>query len=416
MNLYYLMQHVSYHLHTIVKRYPVSADTIWMPAHTFCARPDFRDEILNSYALQNLLEKVYASGSLRLGPPLLFSVGSRFSYAWVPALENSFLIGPVRFQLPVHLQYQTDSTPCPPTWPEKVSICSFQDFTDNVLLLYNLFRNQVLTYDELITFNCITPQTYPKIQSDFSNLIFTNRELSQSHNPYDQELREQGSIENGDLELLRKSLAEDYTGQIGRLAKDELRNMKNCAIVVEALSSRSAIRGGIHPELAFSLCDIHIRKIEELHDTIMVRTMMRQFEFEYTQMVNEQKNAKKGQHKTVQNHHVNQCKNYIFKHLHEKLLTRDIAKALNLNANYLSELFRRCEGMTLSEFICQEKIKLAKNLLIYSPYTYSEIAAYLGFSSQSHLGKQFKRYTNMTLHQYREYYGIKEFHDDPAGE
>ena len=100
-----------------------------------------------------------------------------------------------------------------------------------------------------------------------------------------------------------------------------------------------------------------------------------------------------------------QSKDYIFKHLHEKIRIQDIAEYLHLNANYLSELFRQCENVTLTDFILQEKVKLTRNLLAYSPYSYIEIATYLGFSSQSHLGKVFKKYTGMTLRQYREKYG-----------
>ena len=76
---------------------------------------------------------------------------------------------------------------------------------------------------------------------------------------------------------------------------------------------------------------------------------------------------------------VEQSKDYIFKHLHE--------------------------NVTLTDFILQEKVKLTRNLLACSPYSYIEIATYLGFSSQSHLGKVFKKYTGMTLRQYRGKYG-----------
>ena len=80
------------------------------------------------------------------------------------------------------------------------------------------------------------------------------------------------------------------------------------------------------------------------------------------------------------------------------------AEYLHLNANYLSELFKKYENITLTDFILKEKVKLARNLLSYSPYSYIEIATYLGFSSQSHLGKVFKKYTGMTMRQYREKY------------
>ena len=45
---------------------------------------------------------------------------------------------------------------------------------------------------------------------------------------------------------------------------------------------------------------------------------------------------------------------------------------------------------------------------MYSKYSYSEIAAYLGFSSQSHLGRYFKKEVNMTMKQFRAAYGVKK--------
>lgn len=104
---------------------------------------------------------------------------------------------------------------------------------------------------------------------------------------------------------------------------------------------------------------------------------------------------------------VKKCKDYIFTHLHGKLTLTRIADALSLNASYLSSLFHRSEGISITEFIRNEKINLAQNLLMYSDYSYSEIAAYLGFASQSHLGTQFRKTVGMTLREYREIYGKK---------
>ena len=106
---------------------------------------------------------------------------------------------------------------------------------------------------------------------------------------------------------------------------------------------------------------------------------------------------------------VRQCKDYIFSHLHEKLCIRDIARELGMNANYLSECFKQYEGISMKNFILQEKIRLAKNLLIHTQDSYITIAESLSFSSQSHLGKEFKKETGFTLRQYREMYGIKDF-------
>lgn len=199
----------------------------------------------------------------------------------------------------------------------------------------------------------------PDIMKKYSALVFERQELSQPHNPYDQEIRECASIENGDMEMFRKSISENYTGKLGTLSKNELRNAKNLSIVLITLSSRAAIRGGLLPEIAFSMSDVFIQKIEEMTEPEATINMTRQFQMEYVKMVAEihhqnQISENSSPRKSIW---IDQCKDYIFKHL-----------------------------------------------LAYSPYSYIEIAAYLGFSSQSHLGKIFKKYTGMTLRQYREKY------------
>lgn len=255
---------------------------------------------------------------------------------------------------------------------------------------------------------------YPAISEDilkqFSDLLFTNREQGIAHNPYDQELREMTSIEQGDSDTLRQSLDEDYPGKIGRLAKDDLRNAKNLAIVNITLSCRAAIRGGVMPEIAFSLSDTLIQKIEECSREDTVRELMTALKYQYAYMVSEIKSTKENDSIQHENYHVKKCKDYIITHLHGKLSLSQIAEVLSLNASYLSDLFRRCEGISVTEYIRKHKINQVQNLLIYSDYSYSEIASYLGFASQSHLGKQFKKATGMTLREYREEYGTSFSH------
>ena len=92
--------------------------------------------------------------------------------------------------------------------------------------------------------NSVDKKTDEKLRESFSQLVFTNREYGKVHNPYDQELREFSSIESGDLAQLKRSLSEDYPGEIGTLSEDPLRHAKNRGIVVVTLASRAAMRGG----------------------------------------------------------------------------------------------------------------------------------------------------------------------------
>ncbi|MGM9597252.1 MAG: helix-turn-helix domain-containing protein [Eubacteriales bacterium] len=50
----------------------------------------------------------------------------------------------------------------------------------------------------------------------------------------------------------------------------------------------------------------------------------------------------------------------------------------------------------------KEKTEEAKRLLRYTDKTSVAISAYLGFSSQSHFSKVFKKYTGKTPNEYRD--------------
>lgn len=409
-NYQYLMKHISYHLHTIVRQYiPDSGLT-----ESYCARVSFSDvfradEIFDIFShIQDSFEN--ASGTLYNPPsPVILSVNDRFVYTIIPAADRCFIVGPVRLSAPVSFRHTYSITAVSPQWTDSVPVCEFDSLTDDILLTYNLCHKEELSQETLLMENCIDTRTDEKLQESFSKLVFENREYGKIHNPYDQELREFSSIESGDLEQLKRSLDEDYTGEVGLLADQPLRNAKNRAIVVVTLASRAAMRGGVVPEAAYSLSDSYIQKIEKCRDIPAVFHLFYAAEYEYARMVKELNEQKEGILVKDKNPHINKCKDYIFSHLHGKLSVQDIADALGLNAGYLSELFHACEKITLTEYIRREKINLAKNLLIYSRYSYSEISTYLGFSSQSHLGKYFKAATGMTMRQYRSVYGVKEF-------
>ncbi|HAH62725.1 MAG TPA: hypothetical protein DCL73_11585 [Treponema sp.] len=250
------------------------------------------------------------------------------------------------------------------------------------------------------------------VQKRFSKLMFTNQENGIFHNPYDEEQREFNAVEQGDVAQLRKSIEENYNGKIGTLARDPLRNAKNLAIVVITLASRAAMRGGLEPEIAYSLSDSYILKVEELHTVDSLEHLMRHSEYQYAQMVHEVRERRKEQPERIQNGHTNpkvdECRSYIVSHLHDKLTVGGIADKLRMNANYLSELFIAQEQITISDFIVQERIRVARDLLLYSEYSCGDIAGYLCFTSQSYFGQRFRELTGMTPKTYRNKFGRKE--------
>ncbi len=79
-----------------------------------------------------------------------------------------------------------------------------------------------------------------------------------------------------------------------------------------------------------------------------------------------------------------------------------MARELFLSRTYLSAKFKKETGMTLTDFILNEKTEEAKRLLRYSDKTASAISNYLGFSSHSHFVRVFRKYAGMTPNEYQE--------------
>ena len=394
-----LLQYLSKKMHTHAYKLTIDGEITF----SCCKVLAFQDTyIKDKDFLDFLLE------SLPQGIPCLRSIRQKNIYGIVTGHNAIYIVGPVSFASPVYLNCDYNELILEEEIEKYVPQVNPDDYLEDILFLNHMITGVESTTEQIIETNCLNHDHEGKVQKHFNDILFENHENNVHHNPYDQEMREFGSIENGDLIQLEKSLQEDYDGTIGTLAKDPLRNLKNLGIVLVTLASRAAIRGGLSPEISFSLSDSYIQQIEECKDLALVAPLAHKAEFQYAEMVHEIKEKQKGILKKQKNPRINKCKDFIFSHLHDRITLEDLAVEADCNPNYLSQLFKECEGISISGYILQEKINRAKNLLIYSDYSYIEIATYLGFSSQSHLGTQFKKHTGYTLRQYREIYGRKE--------
>jgi AraC-like DNA-binding protein len=73
-----------------------------------------------------------------------------------------------------------------------------------------------------------------------------------------------------------------------------------------------------------------------------------------------------------------------------------IGAALHHDYSALSRLFSETEGITIEQYIINQKIERVKELMIYDERSLSQIAFDLGYSSTAHLSAQFKKVTGMT--------------------
>ena len=282
--------------------------------------------------------------------------------------------------------------------PYRVTRVTLDFFCETLLLLYEHLTDRTMNVNELYLQCFGGKELERQMQGRLLEVFYDLRETNTVHNPYSQELREQESIRTGDLEGLYRAFQESYTGRIGTLSRDPVRHAKNLAIVLITLASRSAMAGGLLPEVAYTMSDAFIQQVEELSSIGEVSALCRQAEIEYCAAV--AKRSVSGSSNPL----IDRCKKLIAEHLHERLSVKELAARLDITSDYLSRLFLQDEGTKLTEYILQRKIDVAKNQLIYTDNSYEAIAHALGFTSQSHFGQVFKKYTGMTPHRYRETY------------
>ena len=95
-------------------------------------------------------------------------------------------------------------------------------------------------------------------------------------------------------------------------------------------------------------------------------------------------------------------KKYVRAHLGGDLSLSALAGILHVNASYLSRLFSRGCGQTLTEYVTDERMRAACALLRDTQWQIQEIAARVGFDSASYFTNVFRRRLGISPQKYRE--------------
>ena len=95
---------------------------------------------------------------------------------------------------------------------------------------------------------------------------------------------------------------------------------------------------------------------------------------------------------------------YIRQHIYqpEDLTIEHLASTFNYAPAYISLFFKKQTGESLKQYIIRHKIKLIEARLLYSQLTLTEIADEFGYTDESHLCKQFRKYTGTTPTAFRK--------------
>ena len=173
-----------------------------------------------------------------------------------------------------------------------------------------------------------------------------------------------------------------------------LRNAQNYCIVLNTQLRHALEESGVHPYRVDKLSNQIGLEIEQLKSTKQLADFFIQVIRRYCRLVQEHNypNLKPLTNLAV---------TYIKEHLADNLTVKDTAKALTVNANYLSTLFHRDMGMTFIDFVNRERTKQAAALLKHTNLQIQQIASTVGYNNTSYFAKQFLRFQHTSPSHYR---------------
>ena len=99
---------------------------------------------------------------------------------------------------------------------------------------------------------------------------------------------------------------------------------------------------------------------------------------------------------------IEKVKGYVALNLGKDLTRNDIASQVYLSPNYLTRIFKEKTGVTIMEYIINERLNLAKQLLRASNLPISSVAEQVSYTNFSHFSLMFRKYTGMSPNDYRK--------------
>lgn len=183
---------------------------------------------------------------------------------------------------------------------------------------------------------------------------------------------------------------------VGCLSENPLTNLKYHFVITAAMIARFCTEGGMSMDEAFSLSDFYIRKMDRCRNIANIVLLHDQMSLDYAGRMRRLKKQ------AASSQQVSEAIDYIYVHIQERITVNDLADAIGISPTYLSRIFKQETGISVSEYIRQRKLDLAKNLLRFSDYDLVDIANRLAYSSQSHFIQHFRSQVGMTPKAYRD--------------
>ena len=179
-----------------------------------------------------------------------------------------------------------------------------------------------------------------------------------------------------------------------RVPGNELRSYKNFLLSHNTLYSYSAEKGGLSAAQSHFMSEKYAIMIEHSHSFAQLDQIHLNMIEEYIDPANRfylEPNP------TI----LDKAIHFIEMNFAEDFTITEIAEELHVHPSHLMRLFKKEKGQTISHFRNQKRIKEAKELLIHSKLSMTEIAFMVGFNNPQYFSKIFKKEEKTTPKAFR---------------
>lgn len=233
------------------------------------------------------------------------------------------------------------------------------------------------------------PEAKPSRQD--SDPLWLSRLLEQRYE-YENALME--AVSQGLLQKAERGFSRFSPEHLEERTSDSLRNTKNYGVIMNTLLRKAAEQGGVHPLFIDRISSDFAIRIEQLPRLSDAWALMKEMIRGYCLLV---QNHATGRFSSL----VQRAILLIDEDLSADLSLHTLAQQLNASASYLSTLFKKETGQTVTAFISHRRIRQAKYLLRSTALQIQTVAQHCGFPDVNYFSKTFKKLTGMTPKAYR---------------
>ena len=241
-----------------------------------------------------------------------------------------------------------------------------------------IFNNRIIRIDQpLEYFSDIDSETAEKLRENFKT-----------------ELKTLHFVEIGDISALQNFMSQNtFTIYLG-YSKTKFGSERAFAQRALTLASNAAIKGGADCISVYSIIFRYQSLIEATEDTQKLLELSEEILSTFCRLVGWEV------YKKSQTPVLLPVLRYIHSNLNKKITLFQLAEKMNMNANYLSRLFKSEMKENFSDYVNRVKIDQAKNLMATTEMSLLQISNHLAFSSQSYFNNVFKNITGTTPKDY----------------